>query len=166
MADAFRTRPHNRPCWKATSGPARVVARATTSGRPTRRGLPACKAAIGGNAHEDFSAYRRAEPPPPKAVANPDLLRKSRPLPAVGCRVGTGVTPGAPHRSVREEFPHTVRQHSLEASDPSRSQLGRMTRCCPQSKRVNDPRFRQRAQDLPPHHPLLPIQLVLGASST
>ena len=31
------------------------------------------------------------------------------------------------------------------ASDPSRSQPGRMTRCCPHSKLMDDPRFRQRA---------------------
>src|SRR5437667_11655689 len=30
---------------------------------------------------------------------------------AVRCRVGAGVAPGAPHRPVREVFPHTVRQH-------------------------------------------------------
>ena len=30
---------------------------------------------------------------------------------AVVCRVGAGVAPGAPHRPVREVFPHTVRQH-------------------------------------------------------
>src|SRR5574341_1385381 len=35
----------------------------------------------------------------------------------IRCRVGTGVAPGAPHRPVREEFPHTVRQHLLSAGD-------------------------------------------------
>ena len=58
MADALRPRPHNGSRWKATCGPARVVGRATTNERPTRRGLPACRAVSEGNAHEDFSAYQ------------------------------------------------------------------------------------------------------------
>ena len=38
-------------------------------------------------------------------LANPHRI-------GMDCRVGAGVAPGAPHRSVREVFPHTVRQHS------------------------------------------------------
>jgi hypothetical protein len=39
----------------------------------------------------------------PRRERNPDSGRR--------CRVGARVAPGAPHRPVREVFPHTVRQH-------------------------------------------------------
>jgi hypothetical protein len=48
----------------------------------------------------------RLSDPAPRAVAMEP--RRNR---GVRCRVGAGVAPDAPHRPVREVFPHTVRQH-------------------------------------------------------
>jgi len=38
---------------------------------------------------------------------------------SIGCRVGAGLAPDAPHRPVREVFPHTVRQSWSCVQEPA-----------------------------------------------
>src|ERR1035437_1140250 len=56
--------------------------------------------------------------------------------PALACRVGAGLAPGAPHGPVREQFTHTVRQRwPLRAKDLAVNDSTRRHDCCCPSER-------------------------------